>query len=260
MGEMRNRGSLCLMAVGALSWIVASGCGPRETTGPGDFEKLTVETITPGTGPKAADGDLLYARYVGRLKNGAEFDSNINKPGRNVFAIELGGMGVIAGWNQGLKNTQKGGKYKLQIPSFLAYGDEGRAPTIPPKSGLEFEIEIVDMVPASESETLIVDDITKGTGPAAAEGDTVSVHYVGKYVDGTVFDDSRKRNAKPDQFKIGKRQAIPGIDWAVRGMSVGGKRRIKIPPKLGWGVQGFQGVEPNMVLIYEVEMVAITKG
>ena len=260
MGEMRNRGSLCLMALGALSLIGASGCAPKAATGPGDFDKLTVETITPGSGPKAADGDLLYARYVGRLKTGTEFDTNINRPGRNVYAIELGGMGVIAGWNQGLKNTQKGGKYKIQIPSFLGYGDEGRSTSITPKSGLEFEIEIIDLVPASESETLVVDDITKGSGATAAEGDTVSVHYVGKYVDGTVFDDSRKRNAKPDQFKIGKRQAIPGIDWAVRGMSEGSKRRIKIPPKLAWGVQGFQGVEPNMVLIYEVEMVAITKG
>ncbi len=260
LGVMRNRGSLCLMVVGLVSLFGAIACGPQQAAGPGDFDKISVETVTPGTGPKAADGDLLYVRYTGRLKTGVEFDSNINKPGRFLFAVKLGGPGVIAGWNQGLKDTQKGGKYKIQIPSFLGYGEEGRQPSIPPKAGLEFDLEVVDLIPAAELETLVVDDITKGSGPVAAEGDTVSVHYVGKYLDGTVFDDSRKRNAKPDQFKIGKRQAIPGIDWSVRGMSVGSKRRIKIPPALGWGEQGFQGVEPNQVLIYEVEMVAITKG
>jgi len=104
---------------------------------------------------------------------------------------------------------------------------------------------------------LIYDDITVGSGDAAALGQTVSVHYTGWLTDGTKFDYSKDRN-EPFEFPLGAGYVIRGWDEGVQGMRVGGVRKLTIPPELGYGARGAGGViPPNATLIFEVDLLEI---
>jgi len=101
------------------------------------------------------------------------------------------------------------------------------------------------------------EDLVEGDGPLAQAGQRVSVHYTGWLTDGTQFDSSVARN-DPFQFALGKGMVIRGWDEGVAGMKVGGKRKLTIPPQLGYGAQGAGGViPPNATLVFEVELLDI---
>lgn len=104
---------------------------------------------------------------------------------------------------------------------------------------------------------LIIEDIVVGDGSVAEAGQYVSVHYTGWLVDGKKFDSSKDRN-DPFDFGLGQRQVIAGWDEGVQGMRVGGKRKLTIPPELGYGARGAGGVIPaNATLVFEVELLGI---
>ncbi|MBC7844503.1 MAG: FKBP-type peptidyl-prolyl cis-trans isomerase [Gemmatimonadaceae bacterium] len=104
---------------------------------------------------------------------------------------------------------------------------------------------------------LYVHDIVVGTGPAADSMTTVEVHYTGWLADGTKFDSSRDRD-ETFAFTVGIGQVIGGWDEGVRGMKVGGKRQLIVPPKLGYGDIGSAPAIPRMAtLVFEVELVKI---
>ena len=104
-------------------------------------------------------------------------------------------------------------------------------------------------------EDLVEGDGAKATGP----GQTVTVHYTGWLEDGTKFDSSVDRN-DPFQFPLGVGMVIKGWDEGVTGMKVGGKRKLTIPPQLGYGQAGAGGViPPNATLIFEVELLKISE-
>ena len=110
---------------------------------------------------------------------------------------------------------------------------------------------------ASTGGTLVVEDLVVGTGATAAVGDTVTVHYVGMFTNGTKFDSSYDRGAPLPPFRLGAGQVIPGFDQGVTGMKVGGKRCLTIPPSLAYGSAGRGQIPPNTTLVFEVELLAI---
>ncbi len=100
-------------------------------------------------------------------------------------------------------------------------------------------------------------DLVAGEGATPQSGQGVSVHYTGLLENGKKFDSSHDRN-KPFNFTIGIGRVIQGWDEGVMTMQVGGKRKLIIPPELGYGAQGAGGViPPNAILIFEVELLAI---
>ena len=117
------------------------------------------------------------------------------------------------------------------------------------------EIDFPEGPPPTDLE---ITDLTEGSGAEATSGSTVSVHYVGvAHSTGEEFDASYNRGA-PLDFRLGVGQVISGWDQGVAGMKVGGRRRLVIPPHLGYGDRGAGGViKPGETLIFVVDLLAV---
>lgn len=100
-------------------------------------------------------------------------------------------------------------------------------------------------------------DLVAGTGPQPKTGESVSVHYTGWLENGQQFDSSHDRG-QPLVFPVGRGAVIAGWDEGVGSMRVGGKRKLVIPARLGYGDRGAGGViPPGATLIFEVELLKI---
>ena len=117
------------------------------------------------------------------------------------------------------------------------------------------DVTIPDENPPTE---LVIDDLTEGDGDEAAAGQAVTVHYVGvSWSTGSQFDASWDR-MEPFAFGLGQGQVIQGWDDGVQGMKVGGRRRLTIPPSMGYGAAGAGGViAPNETLVFVVDLLAV---
>lgn len=103
---------------------------------------LIYEELVEGSGPFPAATDKVKVHYKGWLENGTVFDSSYDRGEPAEFPLN----GVIACWTQGVQKMRPGGKARLTCPSFLAYGERGVPPTIPPGATLNFEVELLDIV------------------------------------------------------------------------------------------------------------------
>ncbi|MCU7940252.1 MAG: FKBP-type peptidyl-prolyl cis-trans isomerase [gamma proteobacterium symbiont of Bathyaustriella thionipta] len=102
---------------------------------------LQYEIITEGTGPKPSQHDTVITHYHGSLIDGSVFDSSVDRGEPAQFPVN----GVIQGWIEALQLMPVGSKWRLAIPSDLAYGDQGSAPVIGPGATLIFEIELIEI-------------------------------------------------------------------------------------------------------------------
>jgi peptidylprolyl isomerase len=100
-------------------------------------------------------------------------------------------------------------------------------------------------------------DLVIGKGPMPKPGQTISVLYTGRLTNGTVFDSTGSRNNEPFETPIGVGQVIKGWDEGMLTMRVGGKRRLTIPPTLGYGSEPQGPIPPNSTLIFDVTLLAI---
>lgn len=128
---------------GSAASTEAASCetGPVEVT-----EGLTYEEIECGGGEEAGPGDTVSMHYTGTLEDGSEFDSSV---GGEPFELTIGAGQVIEGWEQGIPGMRVGGKRKLTIAPELAYGEAGAGDVIPPNATLIFEVELIEIQPAS---------------------------------------------------------------------------------------------------------------
>ena len=104
---------------------------------------------------------------------------------------------------------------------------------------------------------LTIEDTVIGKGAAATAGRDVTVHYAGWLADGTQFDSSREKQ-DPFQFTLGKKEVMAGWEEGLRGMKVGGTRKLTVPPQLAYGEDGAgDTIPPNATLTFEVELLAV---
>ena len=133
--------------------------------------------------------------------------------------------------------------------------------------GIYLMVQSTKMTPAQNNTTtsqtsntggLVVTDEVVGTGAEAKAGMTVTVQYTGTLENGKKFDSSYDHGT-PFTFALGAGQVIKGWDQGVAGMKVGGKRKLVIPPALGYGAQDVGGglIPPNSTLTFEVELVSV---
>ena len=134
-------------------------------------------------------------------------------------------------------------------PSLFTMASEKTSSNSSPLAGAEIGSSQVT------SSGLQITELVSGDGLEATPGTTVSVNYKGTLDNGKEFDSSYGRG--PFEFSLGAGMVIKGWDEGVAGMKVGGKRKLVIPPELGYGSRGIGPIPPNSVLTFEVELLAV---
>jgi peptidylprolyl isomerase len=130
-----------------------------------------------------------------------------------------------------------------------------------PTSGPLSKEPTIKLPKTAAPKKLVATDLIKGTGTAAAKGDTLYVNYVGElYKNGKVFDSSWKDEpGKTFSFVLGEGQVIPGWDQGLVGMKTGGRRELIIPPALAYKNEKQAAIPPNSTLIFVVDLVKVAK-
>jgi len=118
------------------------------------------------------------------------------------------------------------------------------------------EVAQVSQTKGEKVEELKIEDLKIGTGAEAVNGKAVTVNYRGTLTNGTQFDSSYDRGT-PFTFNLGAGEVIQGWDLGVKGMKIGGKRKLTIPSDLGYGARGVGTIPPNSTLIFEIELLKV---
>ncbi len=162
---------------------------------------------------------------------------------RLTYGLAVLAVLALAGCQQG-KTTETAAKTTPPAAAQKPADTTAAAPTATPEvttpSGLKYQ------------------DLVVGNGAPAEDGMLVRVNYTGTFTDGTKFDSSYDRG-QPITITLGAGQVIRGWDEGLKGMRVGGKRKLTIPPDLAYGAEGRQGIPPNSTLIFVVELVDATR-
>lgn len=248
-----TRWFLPLIAVLALA-----GCNGASSTKAATpkYKTLVKTDVEEGKGKPIDEGDVVMVQYKGTLTNGTVFDQNMDES-KPPFVFAVGAGSVIKGWDEGVIGMKPGGVRELKIPSDLAYGPKGNGETIPPNSDLDFTVKLLGAFSPGEDDFFSREDLKVGTGTPAAKGDTITIKYVGKALNGYVFDDTHAEEPVTGVMDASEGGFIVGLVAGMEGMKPGGKRRITMGPALAMGPMNQRMA--NQILIYEVDMIAVKK-
>jgi peptidylprolyl isomerase len=254
-------------ALSLVPLVCLAGCNgsgstksPSDANNPGQpgstvADKVKSEDVKVGTGQEAKQGDFVYVTYTGKLKNGTIFDSNKKSTG-SPFGFAIGGHRVIKGWEEGIAGMKEGGIRKLDIPPSLAYGNNPPGSSIPVNAELFFEVELLAVLKHGDENAFTKKDVTVGSGAEVTNGKTVTLHYVATLVNGRRIDSTIERK-KPVTFKLGSGAVIPGLEAGIIGMKVGGERKLRIPPNIGYGEYGMNNVPGNNIVDFDVKLLEV---
>ena len=205
--------------------------------------------ITTGTGKAPETGDIITMHFIASLTDGTVL-ANTYSQGQPASAVWGAGR-LLPGWEEGIGLMKEGGKATLLMPAELAFGAQGTS-TIPPNSQVMFEVELIKVAKAPVPSTVTDDqltttgsglkyyDLAAGQGAEAVEKGHVETLYVMWVKTGEGFDFIDQSEAgSPVPFIVGRGDVVfPGWEEGVKGMKVGGKRLLVIPPDLAFGAAG----------------------
>lgn len=144
--EIRGHGTgfwLALLALAVAAMAVFSCVGTDNLRMIETESGLRYQVLRAGEGEAPGPTDQVLVHYEGTLEDGTIFDSSYQRGSPAVFRVDQ----VIPGWTEGLQLMRPGARYRFNIPSELAYGEEGAGGAIPPSSDLTFDVELLDVAP-----------------------------------------------------------------------------------------------------------------
>ncbi|XP_039975669.1 peptidyl-prolyl cis-trans isomerase FKBP10 [Xiphias gladius] len=218
-------------------------------------DKVEIRTIKRPASCKRTTvaSDFIRYHYNGSLLSGEAFDSSYSR--NATYDTYLGQGDLIKGMEEGLKGMCVGERRIIIIPPFLAYGENGQGTLVPPQATLVYEVQLVDLFNPKDDLIVKVKEVPEGCTRRTVTGDYIRYHYNGTFQDGTVFDSSYQRNSTYNTY-IGLGYVIEGMDKALRGVCIGEKRRITIPPHMAYGEQGVGDFIPgSAVLVFDIHVI-----
>ncbi|KAI5621545.1 peptidyl-prolyl cis-trans isomerase FKBP9 precursor, partial [Silurus asotus] len=224
---------------------------------PKDEITVEIESVPDSCQRKSKEGDFMRYHYNGTLLDGTLFDSSYSR--NHTYDTYIGKGYVIAGMDQGLLGVCVGERRRIIIPPHLAYGEEGTGTKIPGSAVLVFDVHIIDFHNPSDTVQIISDKPGK-CNYTTKRGDFVKYHYNASLMDGT-FIDASYSYGKTYDVVLGAGQVILGMEQALLEMCVGEKRKVVVPPHLGYGERGVDGEVPgSAVLVFNIKLVSVEEG
>ncbi|KAJ8783159.1 hypothetical protein J1605_009767 [Eschrichtius robustus] len=209
--------------------------------------------VKPPSCPRTIQvSDFVRYHYNGTFLDGTLFDSSHNR--MKTYDTYVGIGWLIPGMDKGLLGMCVGEKRIITIPPFLAYGEDGDGKDIPGQASLVFDVALLDLHNPKDGISIENKVVPENCERQSQRGDFLRYHYNGTLLDGTFFDSSYSRNRTFDTY-IGQGYVIAGMDEGLLGVCIGEKRRIVVPPHLGYGEEGRGNIPGSAVLVFDIHVI-----
>uniref|UniRef100_A0A1A7X8Y4 peptidylprolyl isomerase n=2 Tax=Iconisemion striatum TaxID=60296 RepID=A0A1A7X8Y4_9TELE len=224
---------------------------------PKDDVIVEVKEVSEGCSRRTVPGDYIRYHYNGTFQDGTPFDSSYQ---RNSTYNTYIGMGyVIRGMDKALQGLCMGEKLRVMIPPHLAYGEGGVGNLIPGSAVLVFDIHVIDFHNPKDAVEVRVTHKPQECITTSDADDLIQYRYNCSLMDGTLLYSSDQFDS-PSVTTLGANKVILGLEEGLKGMCVGEKREVVIPPHWAHGENGAAGVPSSAVLLFELELVELQKG
>ncbi|KAJ8364551.1 hypothetical protein SKAU_G00133820 [Synaphobranchus kaupii] len=215
------------------------------------------EVVPESCSRKSVVGDFIRYHYNGTFLDGTPFDSSYQR--NNTYNTYIGMGYVIAGMDKALQGVCMGEKRRITMPPHMAYGENGAGEDIPGSAVLVFNIHVIDFHNPKDLVDIQIIHKPEDCNLTTDGDDLIHYQYNCSLMDGTLlFSSNDYENAQ--ETTLGADKVIDGLDEGLRGMCVGEKRVLIIPPHLGHGVNGASGVPASAVLHFDLELLGVQKG
>ncbi|CAL8314335.1 unnamed protein product [Arctogadus glacialis] len=222
-----------------------------------DDMEVVITSLAKNCTRKTVKGDYIRYHYNGTFLDGSAFDSSYK---RNSTYNTYIGMGyVILGMDRALQGLCIGERRRVVVPPHLAYGEQGVDDLIPSSAVLVFDIDIIDFHNPKDPIEIKVTHKPKECNMTSEGDDMIQYRYNCSLMDGTLLYSSDHYDSAPITT-LGANKVILGLDDGLKGMCVGEKREVIVPPHLGHGENGASGVPKSAVLFFELELLSLSKG
>uniref|UniRef100_A0A8C8ILY6 peptidylprolyl isomerase n=1 Tax=Oncorhynchus tshawytscha TaxID=74940 RepID=A0A8C8ILY6_ONCTS len=227
-------------------------------------DDITVENqvVPEACARKSVAGDYMRYHYNGTFLNGVTFDTSYQR--NNTYNTYIGMGYVISGMDKGLQGVCIGERRRVTLPPHMAYGEQGAGKDIPGSAVLVFDIHVIDFHNPKDSVEVHVTHKPEVCNLTSDVDDLIHYHYNCSLLDGTRWKTMQLTDMSDyDNLQdtvLGADKVIDGLDEGLRGMCVGERRTVIIPPHLGHGEKGATGVPGSAVLHFELELMDLQKG
>ncbi|KAM4536151.1 peptidyl-prolyl cis-trans isomerase FKBP10-like [Fundulus diaphanus] len=224
---------------------------------PKDEVTAKVKLMPKNCTRKTVIGDYIRYHYNGTFQDGTFFDSSYQ---RNSTYNTYIGMGyVIHGMDKALQGLCMGEKRRITIPPHMAYGENGSGNLIPGSAVLIFDIHVIDFHNPKDPVEIRVTHKPQECNMTSEVNDLIHYRYNCSLMDGTLLYSSDHYDS-PSVTTLGAGKVIMGLEEGLKGMCVGERREVVIPPHWAHGEDGAVGVPGSAVLLFELELVTLQKG
>uniref|UniRef100_A0A3B3QAQ0 peptidylprolyl isomerase n=1 Tax=Paramormyrops kingsleyae TaxID=1676925 RepID=A0A3B3QAQ0_9TELE len=205
----------------------------------------------------AQASDFIRYHYNGTLLDGSSFDSSYQR--NSTYNIYIGMGYVIRGMDKALQGVCMGEWRRITLPPHLAYGENGSVDLIPGSAVLIFHIHIVDFHNPNDPVDIKVTYKPDVCNVTSTANDLIQYNYNCSLLDGTLVYSSHHYE-RPQETLLGANRVIAGLDEGLRGMCVGERRMVIVPPHLAHGDHEAHGIPASAVLHFELELIGLQKG